>query len=236
MKAFFQKYLHNSISLCIVLSITLNIIIESVSRASFFKCMSYFASSPMTFVYNTFIIFITFSIAYVVKRRIFVYIIASIFWLSVGITNGVILSFRTTPFTVTDLALLESVVSIIPNYLSTKQIILVAAIAVIVIIALVLAFIFMPKHKEQINFKKSVIGIVALALMMFGFTNLAIDRNWVSNYFGNLGYAYRDYGFPYCFMNTWLNTGISLPRGYTSDYIMGIFTEEELESFMQQNQ
>jgi hypothetical protein len=48
---------------------------------------------------------------------------------------------------------------------------------------------------------------------MYGLTNLAISQNWVSIYFGNLNYAYRDYGFPYCFTNTWLNTGISSPGG-----------------------
>lgn len=57
----------------------------------------------MTFLYNTFLIFFTFSIAYLVKRRIFVYVMVSIFWLATGITSRLILTYRTTPFTVTDL-------------------------------------------------------------------------------------------------------------------------------------
>lgn len=228
MKTFFEKYLHNSIALCILLSITINIIIESVSRRSFFNCIDYFLDSPMTFFYNSLIIFITFSIAFIVKRRIFIYVVISIFWLSVGITNGVILGFRTTPFTVTDLSLLESVVSIIPNYLSTLQIVLVIVAAVAVIIALILVYIFMPKHKQRINYKKSIFGLLILGISMVGITNIAIERNWVSTYFGNLGYAYRDYGFPYCFVNTWLNTGISTPKGYSSENIRGIFLPEEL--------
>lgn len=227
MKSFFEKYLHNSIALCVLLSFVINFIIESVSRGSFFGCLSYLIHSPMTFLYNTFLIFCTFSIAYLVKRRIFVYVMVSIFWLATGITNGVILSYRTTPFTVTDLALLETVMSIIPNYLSTVQIVLVAVAGVMIIVALVLVFIFMPKHKQRIDYKKSIAGILILFLVMFGFTNLAISRNWVSTYFGNLGYAYRDYGFPYCFVNTWLNTGISQPSGYSREKILGIFTEEE---------
>ena len=229
MKLFFNKYLHNSIALCVLLSIILNMIIESVSRRSLFNGLDYLVHSPMTFFYNAFIIFVTFALAFVVKRRIFIYIIVSIFWLSVGITNGVILGFRTTPFTVTDLALLESVVSIIPNYLTTVQIVLVCVAIVVVIVALVLAFIFMPKHKQKINYKKSIAGIVIMAVVMVGATNLAIDRNWVSIYFGNLNYAYRDYGFPYCFLNTWLNTGISSPKGYSDEEILGIFSKDELE-------
>lgn len=234
MKAFFEKYLHNSIALCVVLSITINFTIEAVSRRSVFGCLDYLTGSPMTFLYNTFLIFFTFSIAYLVKRRIFAYVMVSIFWLATGITNGVILSFRVTPFTVTDLSLLESVMSIIPNYLTTVQIVLVAIAAVLVIVALILVFIFMPKHKQKINYKKSVAGVLLLGVLMFGSTDLAINQGWVSTYFGNLNYAYRDYGFPYCFVNTWLNTGISKPKNYNSNAILGIFTKDELKQLASQ--
>jgi len=227
-KTFFNKYMHNSITLCVVLAFVINFIIESVSRRSVTACLDYIAGSPMTFLYNTFLIYFTFSIAYLVKRRIFVYVMVSLFWLSTGITNGIILSYRITPFTVTDLSLLSSVMSIIPNYLKTYQIVLAAAAAVLIVVALVLVFIFMPKHKQKIDYRKSIAGVLALGLAMYGLTNLAISQHWVSTYFGNLNYAYRDYGFPYCFTNTWLNTGISAPRNYSSNLITGIFTEEEL--------
>ena len=229
MKSFFNKYLHNSIALCVLLAFAINFTIESVSRRSVIVCLDYITESPMTFLYNTFLIFFTFSIAYLVKRRIFVYVMVSIFWLSIGITNGVILSYRTTPFTVTDLALLESVMSIIPNYLNTFQMVLVGIAALLIIVALVLVFIFMPKHKQKIDYKKSIVGILLLVVAMYGTTTLAVKQNWVSTYFGNLGYAYRDYGFPYCFVNTWLNTGISTPNGYSEETIRSIFSEEELE-------
>jgi hypothetical protein len=62
----------------------------------------------------------------------------SFFWLATGITNGIILSYRITPFTVTDLSLLPSVMSIIPNYLNTVQIVLAAAAGLLLVVALVL--------------------------------------------------------------------------------------------------
>lgn len=228
MKKYFEKYLHNSIALCVVLSLTLNTIIESVSRRSFLSCIDYFLESPMTFLYNAFIIFASLAIAFLVKRRIFVYVVVTLFWLVVGITNGIILGFRTTPFTVTDLALLESGISIIPNYLTTPQIVLAVVAAVLIVATLVLIFIFMPKHKEKINFKKSLAGLLIIIVSMTGVTNIAISQNWVSTYFGNLGYAYQDYGFPYCFINTWLNTGISQPKGYSAQKIINIFDPGEL--------
>ncbi|WP_037372869.1 LTA synthase family protein, partial [Anaerovorax odorimutans] len=228
MKRFFEKYLHNSIALCIVLAIVLNFLIETISRHSALKCLEYIIGSPMTFFFNSFIIFVTFSVAFLVKRRIFIYVIVSTIWMGLGITNGVILDTRMTPFTVKDLALADAGLALITNYLSVSEIITIIASFVAVAIILILIYIFAPKHKQKIDFRKSIAGIFALVILMAGATNLAIDRNWVSIYFGNLGYAYRDYGFPYCFVNTWLNTGIDSPKGYSSDTILSIFDPDEL--------
>lgn len=227
-RPFYNKYLHNSIALCVLLSLSINFIIEAVSRRSVFACLDYLTGSPMTFLYNSFMIFVTFSVAYLVKRRIFIYVLVSFLWLAIGITNGIILISRVTPFTVADLSILSSVISIIPVYLSTVQIALAVAAVVVLVAALILVFIFMPKHKQKIDYKKSLAGVLILVLSLYGLTSLAVSRNWVSTYFGNLNYAYRDYGFPYCFINTWLNTGIPAPGNYSSREILGMFTKDEL--------
>lgn len=211
-----------------MLSILLNFTIESASRRSVSLCLQYFLKSPMTFLYNSLIIFVSFSAVYFVKRRTFVFVVVSLFWLTLGITNGVILAFRTTPFTVTDLSLFEDGLAILPNYLSINQIIMVGAGIAMLLVALALAFIYLPKHKQKINFKKSIIGLLIIIFFLIEVTNLAIGAGWVSNYFGNLNYAYRDYGFPYCFMNTWLINGISAPNNYSSEEILGIFEPGEL--------
>jgi len=229
MKYIFEKYLRNSIAVCTLLSVVLNMVIESLGRRSLVSCFSYMVHSPLTFLYNTFIIFTTLSIVYLVKRRIFVYVIVSIIWLGIGITNGIILGFRTTPFTMTDLTLFDDGLKVINNYMSTFQIVLVVAAVIVLIVSLVLIFIFMPRYKQKINYKKSIIGVLVIMLSMAGFTGTAIDRNWVSVFFGNLNYAYRDFGVPYCFVNTWLNTGVSKPKGYSKEEILGIFKPNELK-------
>ncbi len=220
-------HLHNSLALCIVLSLGLNFAIEAISRHSIGKCFSYLLQSPMTFFYNAMIIFATLSVAFLVKRRFFVYTVVSAIWLGLGITNGVILGFRTTPFTVSDLSLVDAGLSIITNYLSTGKIVLIIVSVVVVFIIFLLNFIFAPKHKDKISYKKSIAGLMLFVLIFLGMTNIAINRNWVAIYFGNLNYAYRDYGFPYCFINTWLNTGISMPANYTVSSVIDIFTPEE---------
>jgi phosphoglycerol transferase MdoB-like AlkP superfamily enzyme len=154
--------------------------------------------------------------------------VVSVLWLAIGIANGVILCNRTTPFTMSDFALVDDVLKMITVYLTVWQIILIALAALAILIALIIAFLYTPKIKHRIDYRKSVAGVLAIMLAMAGLTGIAVDRNWVSVVFGNLNYAYRDYGVPYCFINTWLNTGISRPPGYSREMIHGIFDPSEL--------
>ncbi len=51
----------------------------------------------------------------------------------------------------------------------------------------------------------------------------------LSNYFGNIAFAYEDYGYPYCLATTIFNTGISCPQDYSQEEIDRIkSTESEL--------
>ncbi len=59
-------------------------------------------------------------------------------------------------------------------------------------------------------------------------TNAAINKRVVSTYFGNIAFAYEDYGLPYCFSASLFNTGISEPNGYTKKKMAKINKNEEL--------
>lgn len=67
--------------------------------------------------------------------------------------------------------------------------------------------------------------IIVFCLLFAAATNAGIENRWLSKYFPNLGYAYRDYGVPYCFLNTWLIRGISAPTGYSADMVREIFDD-----------
>ena len=49
----------------------------------------------------------------------------------------------------------------------------------------------------------------------------------LSNYFGNIAFAYEDYGYPYCLATTVFNTGIGMPRDYSEKTIENIVKSEE---------
>ena len=225
------KFFHTSFAIGAIWAIALNLIIETLGRApttSIWGGIEFFFENPIVFLYNALIIYATLVIASVFRRRVFVFTLVTLFWLVIGIANGVILTQRMTPFTVKDLSILEDGITIVTNYMSTFQIVMIAAGAVIAIGLLVLLFIKGPKKKGEVKRKRNIIGVVLVIAMTFAVTTGMIRTEKVEIFFGNLAYAYRDYGVVYCFVNTWLNTGISKPSGYDEEMMLSIFNEEEL--------
>ncbi len=227
-KEVIKKDLARTVITIVLLSFAINFVIEAVSRQGLSEGFSYLLTQPLVFFYNMLIILATLSIAILVKRRLFVYIVVGGTWLGIGIANGVILSNRMTPFTTKDLQVLEDGLSIVPNYLSTKEIVFLCIGIAIAIALLVLIFIKGPRRKEKIDPKKYIATFLIIMVLMGGSSGLAIKTGVVETFFGNLAYAYRDFGFPYCFINTWVNTGVNRPMGYNEKAVKAIFAPGEL--------
>ena len=226
-----RKFYKNSFVYAAVWAFALNLIIETLGRFTtqgLAGGISFLLHNPIVFLYNALIIFTTMVVASIFKRRVFVFTIVSIFWLTVGVVNGIILTQRMTPFTVKDLSNLEDGMTIVTNYLSVPVIILIVAAILAAIAGLVVLFIKGPQKKDRVKWKRNLVGVLLAALFTFFSTSFMVKTNLVETFFGNLAYAYRDYGVVYCFTNTWLNTGISRPDGYSEEKILDIFTEKEL--------
>lgn len=221
---FYNKHLNYTVVNLIWLALALDIVIETLNRGGLPGCFSFIWNSPQIFLYDGLILLATLSVGLLFKRRTFVFFIISAVWLILGTINGVILTFRTTPFTTADLTLLETGLGVLPNYLNNFEIGLIAIGVILLIIAIVLLFAFGPKCKKY-SFKKAILSVVIIALALTGATQLGLSQRWLSTIFGNLGYAYKDYGFPYCFINTWLNTGVKMPSNYSEEMMRGITDE-----------
>lgn len=209
-----------------------NFTIESISRHSALECLvDYLFKSPLVFLLNTFIIFATLSVSLLTKRRFFLMEIIVAVWLVLGVVNGIILANRMTPFTTKDLAVAGDGISLITSYLSPIQLIGIGIGIILLIAAVTASFIFAPKVKSPINYKKNIALFLIILLSSFGSTGLAVKTGVVETFFGNLWYAYRDFGVPYCFINTWLNTGIRQPLGYSEDMVKSVFDDAKLESY-----
>ena len=114
-KKIIKKISEHPIALCVVLALGLNLIIETLARQNVFGGILFLVQSPLVFLYNSLIIFATLSIASLFRRRMFFLTIVSILWLALGITNGIILSNRMTPFTIYDMQSLKDGLSIVTN-------------------------------------------------------------------------------------------------------------------------
>ncbi len=180
---------------------------------------------PVEFLYNTLIIFATMTIALLFRRRRFVWFMISLVWLALGTSNGVILMNRMTPFTLYDLQNVADGLTIATTYFSNIQIILFAVALVLGVAAIVLIFIRSEKW-QNINYKKSLAAILIAAAVAAGAT-VGLERaGTISTFFGNLNYAYRDYGMPYCFIATSVSAGISKPRGYSEEMIAELLEDK----------
>ncbi|MDR2089336.1 MAG: sulfatase-like hydrolase/transferase [Clostridiales Family XIII bacterium] len=230
MHVIFEKYIKKPIVFCAALAILLNMIIETAGRHSPVRMLEFMTGQPFAFFLNTLIIFSSLSTVLLFRRRILAFAVWSLAWLTLGVANGVILSYRMTPFTMTDLSLLESGLSVIPSYLSRLQIGFVLAAMVVAALAFVLLFLFAPKKGGAMPRGKNILAIVLIFAALAAATLVGTRVHAIGAVFGNLAYAYRDYGVPYCFLSTWLNTGIKRPFGYSEENIRGIFDAGELDA------
>lgn len=145
-KSFYQKYLHNSLFFCLAWAFLLNFSIETLARKGL-GGFEFLFESPIVFFYNTMVIFTTLIIASIFKRRVFFITVITLIWMGIGITNGIILIQRMTPFTVKDLSAITDGATIITNYFSKTQIMLIGAGIVVGVIGLIILWIKAPKKK-----------------------------------------------------------------------------------------
>lgn len=222
MQAVNQKMNQFSLILHGIWAIIINYIIEAMSRHSLMAAWEYSRISTKAFLYNAFMIFVTFSIVYLFKRRAFTRIIISILWFVLGIVNGVMLSRRVTPFNAQDLKTVSEGLSLFTNYFSVLELVGIGLGAVLVILFLVYLWKTVGQFKRKVNYLLSA-AVVAASFGGYGvLTDYVIENRIVSTYFANIAFAYQDYGLPYCFAASIFNTGISEPNGYTEEMVAEI--------------
>jgi hypothetical protein len=95
-------------------------------------------------------------------------------------------------------------------------------------LAIIILFRKTPRLPNKINFKKVIATILIIFALTFGSVMGGMKSGVLDTFFGNLAYAYRDNGVPYCFLVTWVKTGVDKPSGYSEEMIESIFSGGEL--------
>lgn len=201
--------------------------IEAISRHSFGEAWTYMMEKPLVFAYNTGFIFTTMLVVYLFRRRVFLRMLIGGFWLFLGAVNGIILSTRVTPFTGPDLHLLADGLSLVQKYLPPAGVVIACIVMGAAVLLLLVLLIKGPKYKGKLKYRYNLPLVLAGVAAFGGITQLALEKRVLSNYFGNIAFAYEDYGYPYCLATTVFNTGISCPRDYSEEEIQRIQRTEK---------
>ena len=194
-------------------------LIEALCRHSVVEAWDYMTGKPLVFAYNTMFIFTTMLIVYLFHRRCFWRVVVSVFWLFLGIVNCILLMNRVTPFTGPDLHMLTDGIAIMQKYLPFYGVVIGCILIGIVVLGLLILLVKGPKYEQKIKYRYVIPLVIAGFVAFGGVTQLALEKRVLSNYFGNIAFAYEDYGYPYCLATTIFNTGISEPRDYSEDEI-----------------
>ena len=210
------------------IALVMNLWVELFGRKTVGGLLEFLWKNPLVFLLNTVLFLVPFLMVLFTRRKIFWTMILVILELLMGIVNGVLLIFRTTPLTASDLRLVKYASSLLTTYLSWWQIVLGGAALILVLILIVITWKMAPPDREPVILKESVLVSTAAMSIIWGALNLAMMSGLVAIQFGNIGKAYEDYGFAYCFANSVFNTGIEKPDGYSVEAVTEI-EEEELE-------
>ncbi len=202
-----------------LLALVLNYFLEVFSRHSFLKAFKFIAHSPMVFLYNAFIIFVTLSLVLFAKRKLFATIFVCAMWIISAFANWIVLCFRTTPFSAVDILMIRNVMTMLDKYMTKWQMILSAIGAVLVVLLLIYLYIKLPKSKSKRRPFRASAYVCMCIFLIYTLTKVAVNTKTVSDNFGNLAYAYNDYGFAYCFSNSIIDVGISRPKNYSEEVV-----------------
>ncbi|MFP3154000.1 sulfatase-like hydrolase/transferase [Lachnospiraceae bacterium ZAX-1] len=214
--AFLNRY---SIFLHILLSCAICFIIEWISRHSFVDAFRFVFDRSLVFLYNSSIVYASLLLTYFFKRRFCVRTFISFLWLFLGTINGCILLKRVTPFSYTDLKLINDLFTMQSNYFTRAETILVVLCIVLVLSLIAVLWKKGPKFVGKPHRIVCMLSISAFAMLIPMVTNAAVSSNILAGYFENIAQGYEDYGFIYSFSASILDRGMTAPKGYSAETV-----------------
>ena len=203
----------------VVLSVLMAFLLEVLGRQTFdLSAVGFVNERTKVFLYSIFIIFLTYSVVLIVKRRLFFYILVTLLWSIVGIVNFMMLSSRNTPFTYVDVTLMKSVLPVMANYFTPLEITAIGALLLILLILLVVCYMYLPME-HHLGRKREWVKFVIICVAFAGVTKYSFKTGMLTDKIHNIRIAFSDYGTPYCFSITALKNGIEKPATYSKKRI-----------------
>ncbi|SFG67511.1 Phosphoglycerol transferase MdoB [Lachnospiraceae bacterium C7] len=219
--AFLNKY---SLLFHTLLSCVLVFVIEWISRRSLVSACGFVGGHTLAYLYNSFLVFASLSLVYLFRRRAFFRLVISSVWFLLGVTNGVILANRVTPFGFTDFKMVSDLLAMTnTHYFTIQEAIMIVVGLGLFVLFLIGFFIKGPKYQGTIH---KIIAPVSIAVILFAgvplITSAAQKTNVVASYFANIAEGYENYGFVYSFSSSVIDTGMKKPDNYNEEHVKEI--------------
>ena len=214
--ALFYKYQNEAASdgylLCyLVLPLILVFLIECMAYHSLIGGFQFIIFHPYAYLINVMIVSASFTFALVFRKRIGVIILTSLFWMAGGIINFVLLFYRVTPFTSSDLLLVRDGLDVATKYLNVFQYIAIGVLVVVVLGLFILFFLKTSRAEKKPKYIHSIPIILGSLLLTWGGIVLGQSTGLLETAFRELSQSYLKNGFIYCFGASLIDTGISKP-------------------------
>ena len=126
------------------------------------------------FLFNVAILFVCLSVVFLVRKKIFVYTMITGVWVLIGLTNGLVLNGRKTPFTAVDLTVVKSILPVLNSYLELWQIVLLVLLLVAAVVGLVCLCLYSPVSRGLFDKRANFLFVFLLLLAFGGFAYVGL--------------------------------------------------------------
>lgn len=199
-------------------ALVVTIVIELFNRRGLGKFFTFIWDHPLMFLLDYGIVLSTLLVSQLFRRRFAVIALVSVVWMTLSVVNYVVICFRTQPFTLADVMLVDDMFSLITVYFTWFQIIGMV-LAVIALVALIVLLFWKTPRRERVNFGAALTILAVVAGLSYGGIIIGKNDGFITERFTTIKDAYQKYGFAYTFIDTFADMGISRPDEYSDDTI-----------------
>ncbi len=210
------------------LSMATCFVMEWLSRHSFISACYFVQDHTGAFLYNSYIIFVIYSLVLLVKRRTFLRMVLMAVFATFGIANCIILLNRVTPFGFTDLNMVTDLLTMRnTSYFTARQALISLIALALYTFLMVLLYRKGKKQEPKVRFAGRLSLVAALFLTAPLITQGLISSGVLTSYFGNLAQGYLDYGYVYGFETSMFSRGMSKPSNYHANNIRRLIKQTD---------
>ena len=192
------------------------LLIEILARHSLVDALRFVAEEPLRFFVNFAIIALTYSTVLLTKRFLFTSVIVTALWLTLGITNCVLMRYRGMPLTAEDFTILGDALSIMHVYVTPVMAVLILISFAAAALLAVMVWRRAP-HSAMPRVRGLLCMLMAVSIMALSVTAAFSEENFEEIPVLDTTAQSESLGFPLSFARTIFERGMDEPEDYSRE-------------------